>query len=68
MKIKKKLPNFKNMIEHAEQEFWDENSIIDYTDEVNEIDLNYIDQRPPKKTAINLRIDERLKNQINKSH
>jgi len=67
MKIKKKLPNFKNMTEHEEQEFWDKNSIIDYADEVNEIDLNYIDQRPPKKTSVNLRIDERLKKQIKKS-
>lgn len=57
MKIKKKLPNFKNMTEHEEQEFWDKNSIIDYADEVNEIDLNYIDQRPPQKTSVNLRIE-----------
>jgi len=66
MKIKKKLPNFKNMTEQKEQEFWDKNSLVDFDDEVKEIDLNYIDQRPLKKTTINLRIDESLKNQIKK--
>lgn len=66
MKAKKILPNFKNMTEQEEQKFWEKNSLVDYADEVEEIDINYIDQRPLKKTTINLRIDENLKNQIKK--
>jgi predicted DNA binding CopG/RHH family protein len=66
MKSKKKLPDFKKMTESEEQEFWDKNSIIDHDDEIKEVELNFIDQRPHKNTTINLRIDEKLKTQIKK--
>jgi len=66
MKNKTKLPNFKNMTEQEEQEFWEKNSLVDFEDELKEVEINYIDQRPLKKTTINLRIDENLKSQIKK--
>lgn len=48
-----KIPKFKT--EEEEIEFWDTHSLVDYLDDVEEVDVKFIDKRPGnKRTTIYL--------------
>ena len=62
--MKKTLPDFSKMTEDEIADFWDTHSFVDYWDQLEDVDEEFVDKRPMR--SISMRIDEKTLKDLKK--